>query len=436
MYYLSVLLGLGDQSKHKGIHIAAGEGYLESELLKQEWDKRYEEEQNKKSQISKLRRELQKILQVVQDSSIHTIDKTNGINPLTKLLPIQLILRDVLTFLRGAKSIFKWERSQASFFMTILSFTMGVLLLFIPWPFVFHWICRLSVWLFLGPHMKLVDYYYRREVDKVMEEIKDRELNLWQNARIRKEEAMKLKATRVARFGKFAVKVPSVNVTRYYNVPLPESTACPVEDFQMDDSTIVSLGAEKIIPGQKHYGVMIPELTQKTYVSAARKLLDGWKDRMDDKEESLETLEDENISDTRSLLLNDDSSNIIEHEVEASLQKKDECFQRSHRLKLALDAIEEVDYSNDEGVELISIGNAVSIQKDDETISIILDPSQESNTQDMLLEDRDEQEEDTVVDDNDGNKSRCGHNLIDDILGDGSSATIPFNVSDLTPEDC
>jgi len=96
-----------------------------------------------------------------------------------------------------------------------------------------------------------------KHVQKVMNEIQDRERKRWMKARMFQEEALKLKATRILRFGRFAVNVPSINITRFYDYPLPESTATPTAQGNGAD---VCSGVTMYIPGQKHHGVMIPEL--------------------------------------------------------------------------------------------------------------------------------------------------------------------------------
>ncbi len=116
--------------------------------------------------------------------------------------------------------------------------------------------------------MRLVDMVYkrkkstevRRQLDRVIEEMQEREQKRFTDAIKLREEAIKVRATRILRFGRFAVKVPSVNVTRYYDYPLPESTARPLQnDGKTNDEKVV-----KYVPGQKDYGVMIPELTKPT----------------------------------------------------------------------------------------------------------------------------------------------------------------------------
>ncbi len=106
-----------------------------------------------------------------------------------------------------------------------------------------------------------------RQLEKVMEELKEREQKRVLEARMNKEEALKLKATRILRFGRFAIRVPFTNTTRYRDQPLPESSAQPVGLKSRNEnynSTIYSaMTVTHYIPGQKHYGVMIPELNSK-----------------------------------------------------------------------------------------------------------------------------------------------------------------------------
>ena len=66
-----------------------------------------------------------------------------------------------------------------------------------------------------------------------------------------REEALKLKATRILRFGRFAVRVPSANITRHNDIPIPQSSARPLNYAYVDMP-------KKYIPGQNQFGVMIP----------------------------------------------------------------------------------------------------------------------------------------------------------------------------------
>jgi len=61
--------------------------------------------------------------------------------------------------------------------------------------------------------------------------------------------------------------VPTTNITRHRDLPLPESSAKPVEMKSNNDhgknSVVSALRVSHYIPGQKHYGVMIPELMKQ-----------------------------------------------------------------------------------------------------------------------------------------------------------------------------
>ena len=161
------------------------------------------------------------------------------------------------------------NESQISFLVTIMLAGIGILLLVLPIMKIVHWVCRLLIWFFLGPWMKLADLALKRRqsalhmskrMKKVLNEIQEREQKRWMDARILREEALKLKATRMLRFGRFAVRVPIFNITRFYDYPLPASTAIPANTRS---NGFVGDGISQYIPGQKHRGVMIPELLMK-----------------------------------------------------------------------------------------------------------------------------------------------------------------------------
>jgi len=252
----------------KGESIDVNEGFKEMKEMEKERQKIAEEDNMLQAQISAVKRELQQILAAVSSVvTIRTNEDVGGLNPLSKLLPVQLIMRDVIHYVRSVHMILSCKDSQLSFLLTILCFGIGVLLLVLPIGKILLWISRLLVWIFLGPWMKLADMTYKRRrtnidgvnkhVKKIMKEIQGREQKRWMNARILREEALKLKATRILRFGRFAVKVPSINITRFRDHPLSESTARPASD---DDKDINDECILRCVPGQKHYGVMIPQL--------------------------------------------------------------------------------------------------------------------------------------------------------------------------------
>ena len=149
----------------------------------------------------------------------------------------------------------------------------------IPFGFLFHWSFRIFVWVCMGPWMRLaetsaVTNESTRQIQRIMEEIKHREQKRLIEARINKEEAMKLKATRIMRFGRFAIKIPFTNIIRYRDQPLSDSFAGTSKLGHCDafTSTRSIMSVTHYIPGQKHYGVMIPKF-QSTMRKLSKPLL-------------------------------------------------------------------------------------------------------------------------------------------------------------------
>mmetsp|Transcript_19961 Transcript_19961/g.22835 ORF Transcript_19961/g.22835 Transcript_19961/m.22835 type:complete len:1095 (+) Transcript_19961:84-3368(+) len=264
----------------QGESVDVNEGFKEMEAMEKEQQKIMEEDKILQAQISAVKRDLQQILAAVSSVvTIRTNEDVGGLNPLNKLLPVQLIMRDIIYYVRLVHMILSCKDSQLSSILAILCCGIGFLLLILPMGKIILWLSRLLVWVFLGPWMKLADMACKRkltnidEVDehvkKIMKEIQGREKKRWMNARILREEALKLKATRILRFGRFAVKVPSLNVTRFRDHPLPESTARPVNNDNKDINNEFTL---RRVPGQRHYGVMIPQLINQKDMKQRKKM--------------------------------------------------------------------------------------------------------------------------------------------------------------------
>lgn len=127
------------------------------------------------------------------------------------LLPIQHLLHDVCVGLRITTSIVVWRDSYVSFWIVTACFVASFVLLWIPWTFLIKWTFKISVWLFLGPWMKLVDIcYFRREYDAeqkkedLAEEFNERYQALVGESlflKMRKETALKLKDMKKYMFG-------------------------------------------------------------------------------------------------------------------------------------------------------------------------------------------------------------------------------------------
>jgi len=144
----------------------------------------------------------------------------------------------------------------------------GLVALILPWGFILTWIGRIVVWTFLGPHMKFVDLFLRANEKKdgrLHELIENFDIQS-NGARLRREKALKVKDMKEVAFGKFSVQVPSFNLSRHYDRPLPQSSSRVCRErparFRIRDNrrvSIADLGRKNpLIPGQQLYGSMIP----------------------------------------------------------------------------------------------------------------------------------------------------------------------------------
>lgn len=171
--------------------------------------------------------------------------------------------------MRNIKKLTTWEDGMLSFWITFPCIVIGIVLLILPTVFLIHWSCRLFIWIFLGPWRRTYyeikkfiakrnnpSYFINDDID-VMKNIKERFQEIEHVARMKGEDAMKMKSMRTIRFGEYIAKVPPTNTTRYYDFPLSESKAShisknPVHDMNSPDVTV------KFIPSQRLEGNMIP----------------------------------------------------------------------------------------------------------------------------------------------------------------------------------
>ena len=79
----------------KGVTIRVGEGFEEKERMEADRKKQMEEDKLLQEKIARVRRELNEILVTISDASLKASEDRaiKSFNPLSKLLPIQLILR-------------------------------------------------------------------------------------------------------------------------------------------------------------------------------------------------------------------------------------------------------------------------------------------------------------------------------------------------------
>ena len=200
----------------------------------------------------------------------------------------------------------------------------------------------------MGPWMRLAETVANREgstrrMNKVMEELKEREQKRLIEARINKEDALKLRATRILRFGRFAIRVPFANITRYRDQPLPQSYAEKSKQKFLPNTS-------HYIPGQKHHGVMIPELSnsnlmesKKCYVQRIEDEIsdDICDDRHDIGKDQYEFEGDMNLSSSNTTPVSP-TINAEDQNIQFFLEPKE---------------------SNEEGFELVPVGSSTETEK-------------------------------------------------------------------------
>jgi hypothetical protein len=219
--------------------------------------------------------ELQIKLNDIGKEDIHAGTKIKQLDPLAAYLPIllrmQKRLRGLCDSIRRLYCVLRWEDSLLSFGLTFSCFTAGTLLLVLPWEYILYWVCRICVWTFLGPWMKLVDVYIikhdsSRSLDgDERKKVKANELKeamaqfnkQSKVARLRGEEALKNSSMRSLFFGTYSAPIPERNVTRHFDYPLSNSMAACSEEALFATSW-ENINCRNILRGQKLDGVMIP----------------------------------------------------------------------------------------------------------------------------------------------------------------------------------
>ena len=130
---------------------------------------------------------------------------------------------------------------------------VGLVSLLLPWAFILTWTGRIVVYGLFGPQMKIVDLWLRANKSDELEQIMAAFDAKKQVARIRREQALKVRAIKCLRFGKLITQVPAFNLARHYDRPLPASTARLIRKPPVIEFSAYS-------PGQQLYGNMIPRL--------------------------------------------------------------------------------------------------------------------------------------------------------------------------------
>ena len=210
--------------------ITANQNAAEAQAFQQakgrEWQQRLHHDQRVAATKAAFKAQVEAI-----DHAIHT--KIGGgaipIEMLARLSRYQRILTNLCRHCRMVKKIITWEESLLTFWLTAIFFLAGLVSLVLPWRFLLVWTARFLVWGLFGPHMKFVDVYFFADatvdpdelVQNAMESFKAKS----RTARLRRQEAIKLKDVKTLTFGSFSTLVPAVDLSRHVDRPLPESFA-------------------------------------------------------------------------------------------------------------------------------------------------------------------------------------------------------------------
>lgn len=245
------------------------------------WEKLIESREKKalrlRLEIAEENRELEKdLIEAKGDSDdISTKMSKISVDPFILLkpylYPIQQSLVTICTMIRVVKNVLLWEESHYSFFVSLTALSLAILFLFLPWIFIFRWTARILAWGLLGPWMRLLDPTRKSEkqdedeadaINRMKRQMERTEALT--EARIKNEKARKYRDFKMYFFGKFLTKVPINRVDRFLDLPLPSSTATPIDNKKL---SLGELAIQEALPvdfavGQQLVGVMIPSLRE------------------------------------------------------------------------------------------------------------------------------------------------------------------------------
>jgi C2 domain len=232
--------------------IKVNQGAKESEKYEKEWERRLEQD----TMLAAKQYEMQQEIASIGDESIHTkVPLGIPLDMIVRLTRYQGIVGRMCKKMRLVKSIVTWEEGAVSFWLTLTFLTAGIVSLLLPWLFILQWGSRIIVWGLFGPQMMLLDWWLRVEgkdeaaLQKAVENFKK---DSW-IARIRRQEALKLRDMKCLAFGKYITLIPSHNLSRHFDRPLPSSSA-RIHSSGMKEEKIAPLG----IPGQQLFGAILP----------------------------------------------------------------------------------------------------------------------------------------------------------------------------------
>ena len=261
--------------------IAANENKEESELFRRNWKNRYsmfEMESKIKYQKSlKLKEDYLKEFNLVGRADISGSTESEGMQgPFRqlKLLWCQVleVLETILFWVRFIRNVVLWEQYYLAFFACISCYVLAVLFLFVPFKFLIYWCMRILIWIFLGPWMKIVDFFWDSKIKPAIEIMRKEAVEQGFESsiklrRIKKENATKEKEFKQLMFGRYITKVPIIKAEKHHQFPLPHSTARPIK--KPEQHTREAMKNSKRVLGQYLVGELIPHQFTDTLSSPA-----------------------------------------------------------------------------------------------------------------------------------------------------------------------
>lgn len=264
--YVQILLGGETPSQFEKI-----EPYHQAEKIEayeKAWSDRVEQDQERLATLA----ELQQQLNALGDEAIHTKQANISIplDLLERLTRYQGMIGQYCRYMRVVKIIVTWEEGVISFWITASFLAAGIVGLLLPWEFLLTWSMKLIVYGLLGPHMMLVDSCLNSSShdDKISKAIQQLH-NESKTARHRRQDALRLKDAKCLAFGKYLTQVPSFNISRHHDRPLP----CSHAEVAPKLRTIPP--PDRCIPGQQFFGKILPRTeSQQELFDKERSALD------------------------------------------------------------------------------------------------------------------------------------------------------------------
>mmetsp|Transcript_23343 Transcript_23343/g.36135 ORF Transcript_23343/g.36135 Transcript_23343/m.36135 type:complete len:1112 (+) Transcript_23343:197-3532(+) len=270
-YFWALICGDGMIKPH---NIAPNENIERIKVREEAWKKRVKDAERRAEEYAKEQEQYWKEMEERDDidEDLSVVKRKFTLNPTTAYLyPIQQWLGIIINALRITKNIVIWEESYLSFWFAVTSFILSVLSLFVPWSLLVKWTMRITVYVFFGPWMKLVDIYYYQINESEESERENRLKSERQEyladqilqAQLVRENNTKLRDFKQYMFGEHITKVNIMKKDRFRDKPLPESSAVV---YKPEIKSLGSLAMQEggyhqvRVDGQHLVGEMIPKI--------------------------------------------------------------------------------------------------------------------------------------------------------------------------------